>query len=115
LVLAATILLVLVSVSVPVLKSIYFLQANIDVSAVRVNAQASGSITLGVWGYCVSGIGSGQTCSNVSLGYELSELVTKTVSCFRPVLAICWWLVLTEKKFFPKFAIVCIYYLDRCR
>ncbi|KAM0788742.1 hypothetical protein ACM66B_002834 [Microbotryomycetes sp. NB124-2] len=55
-VLAATILLVLVSVSVPLLKSIYFLKASV----------AGQEIVLGCWGVCVNG-----QCSKSSLGYSL--------------------------------------------
>ncbi|KAK4055716.1 hypothetical protein OIV83_000262 [Microbotryomycetes sp. JL201] len=55
-VLAATILLVLVSVSAPILKSIYFLKANI----------AGQDIVLGCWGVCVNG-----ECSKTRLGYSL--------------------------------------------
>ncbi|BGP31106.1 hypothetical protein JCM10296v2_002870 [Rhodotorula toruloides] len=63
-VLAATILLVLVSVSVPLLKSIYFLKAFISTSVG--GTKISGTVTLGTWGYCVDG-----TCTSAKLGYSL--------------------------------------------
>ncbi|BGP23761.1 rim9 protein [Rhodotorula toruloides] len=58
------ILLVLVSVSVPLLKSIYFLKASISTSVGGTNI--SGTVTLGAWGYCVDG-----TCTSAKLGYSL--------------------------------------------
>ncbi|BGP14983.1 hypothetical protein JCM10213_007213 [Rhodosporidiobolus nylandii] len=63
-VLAATVLLVLVSVSVPLLKSIWFLKATIDTSVGSTDIK--GEITLGAWGYCV-----GDTCTSAKLGYSL--------------------------------------------
>ncbi|GAA5962295.1 hypothetical protein JCM21900_006386 [Sporobolomyces salmonicolor] len=63
-VIAATILLILVSVSTPLLKSIYFLKATIDASID--GTDVSGTVTLGAWGYCV-----GSTCSTPKLGYSL--------------------------------------------
>ncbi|GAA5904903.1 hypothetical protein JCM5296_006139 [Sporobolomyces johnsonii] len=63
-VIAATVLLILVSVSTPLLKSIYFLKASIDASVD--GTDVSGTVTLGAWGYCV-----GSTCSTPKLGYSL--------------------------------------------
>ncbi|GAA6029796.1 hypothetical protein JCM8097_001054 [Rhodosporidiobolus ruineniae] len=63
-VLVATILLILVSVSTPLLKSIWFLKANIEVSVG--STDISGDVTIGAWGYCVDG-----TCTNAKLGYSL--------------------------------------------
>ncbi|GAA5974787.1 hypothetical protein JCM5350_001293 [Sporobolomyces pararoseus] len=60
-VLAATVLLVLVSVSTPLLKSIYFLEANLK------SGNYSGTVRLGAWGYCVGG-----TCTSPKLGYSLN-------------------------------------------
>ncbi|KAK4056569.1 hypothetical protein OIO90_002417 [Microbotryomycetes sp. JL221] len=56
-VLVATILLVLVSVSVPLLKSIWFLKATV----------AGQEVTLGTWGVCANG-----QCTKASLGYSLN-------------------------------------------
>lgn len=55
-------LLILVSVSTPLLKSIYFLEANLS------SGSFSGTVRLGAWGYCV-----GSTCTSPKLGYSLSE------------------------------------------
>lgn len=52
--------------SVPILKSIYFLKASVSATVDSTNV-TSGQITMGMWGYCV-----GSTCSNVTLGYTLS-------------------------------------------
>jgi hypothetical protein len=51
-------LLILVSVSVPILKSIWFLKA--DIGGVE--------ITFGAWGYCTA-----SNCTSASLGYSLGE------------------------------------------
>ncbi|GAA5877040.1 hypothetical protein JCM3774_006884 [Rhodotorula dairenensis] len=66
-VLLATILLVLVSVSVPVTKTFYFLKANItaDVQGIDI----AGTVTLGCWGYCI-----GDNCTPAKLGYNLDIL-----------------------------------------
>ncbi|KWU41618.1 pali-domain-containing protein [Rhodotorula sp. JG-1b] len=66
-VLAATVLLVLVSVSVPITKSIYFLKANITADVQGIDIK--GTVTLGCWGYCV-----GDTCTPSKLGYNLDIL-----------------------------------------
>ncbi|GAA5892768.1 Rim9p [Sporobolomyces salmoneus] len=60
-VLAATVLLILVSVSTPLLKSIYFLEANLS------SGNYLGTVRLGAWGYCVGG-----TCTSPKLGYSLN-------------------------------------------
>jgi SUR7/PalI family len=64
--LVATILLGIVSFSVPWFKSIYFLKASLSVENV------SGTITFGVLGYCLE-LQNGTTCSKASIGYELGE------------------------------------------
>ncbi|GAA6060272.1 hypothetical protein JCM10212_003972 [Sporobolomyces blumeae] len=60
-VLAATVLLVLVSVSTPLLKSIYFLEADLS------SGNYAGTVKLGAWGYCV-----GTECTSPKLGYSLN-------------------------------------------
>ena len=66
--LAATILLAIVSFSVPLLKSIYFLKASVSEDGF------SGSITFGTLGYCLE-LSNGTTCSKPSVGYELGSFV----------------------------------------
>ena len=56
-------LLVLVTLSTPIIKGIYFLQADISNS----------TATFGTLGYCIGG-----TCTAAKLGYDLSE---QTLSC----------------------------------
>ncbi|BGP47082.1 hypothetical protein JCM10450v2_002934 [Rhodotorula kratochvilovae] len=63
-VLAATVLLILVTVSTPLVKSLYFLKATIDTSVG--NTDINGTVKLGTFGYCVGG-----TCTNAKLGYSL--------------------------------------------
>lgn len=53
--------LVLVSVSTPLLKSIYFLSANIAATQVAISAD----VRLGVWGFC-----AGDLCEGPRFGYE---------------------------------------------
>jgi len=64
--LAATILLAIVSFSVPLIKSVYFLKASLSVEGV------DGYITFGTLGYCADISGS-LSCSNATVGYEFSK------------------------------------------
>ncbi|KAI5480360.1 Rim9 protein [Pseudohyphozyma bogoriensis] len=67
-VLVATVLLVLVTISVPLTKTFYFLDASLsaDVSSTTVSVD---NIKLGVFGFCV-----GSSCSNATVGYSLSDV-----------------------------------------
>jgi hypothetical protein len=65
--LVATILLAVVSFSVPYFKSVYFLEASLAVEGV------DGSITFGTLGYCIQ-IGANSGCSPPAIGYQLGEL-----------------------------------------
>jgi len=56
--LAATVLLILVSIGLPVWKSIYFLDAAVS---------AGDHIRMGQWGVCVAG-----SCSKAKLGYDMN-------------------------------------------
>lgn len=62
--LAATILLAVVSFSVPWFKSVYFLKASLSVEGI------DGTITFGVLGYCLE-LSNGTTCSKATVGYKL--------------------------------------------
>ena len=62
--LIATILLGVVSFSVPWFKSVFFLKASLSVESIN------GSVTFGVLGYCLE-LSNGTTCSKASVGYEL--------------------------------------------
>ena len=64
--LIATILLVVVSFSVPYFKSVYFLRASLTVENIN------GSITFGTLGYCFH-LSNGTTCSKPSIGYQLGQ------------------------------------------
>lgn len=64
--LTATVLLAIVSFSVPWFKSIYFLKASLSVEGIN------GSMTFGVLGYCLE-LNNGTTCSKASVGYEVGE------------------------------------------
>jgi hypothetical protein len=69
--LVATILLAVVSFSVPYFKSVFFLKASLEVTGTK------GSITFGTLGYCLEIAGQATNCSKPSIGYEInSELLT---------------------------------------
>jgi len=88
--LAATVVLVLVSVSTPIYKDIYFLSADLGVSVASVSLK--GKVTLGVFGYCVEGIGSEAVCEGPRLGYELDsdQIFGNTTSIQLPNSLIKW-------------------------
>jgi hypothetical protein len=71
--LAGFALLLLATISTPIVKSFYFLSA--DVSGAGTGAasgiSASARLTLGTFGFCVTGIDIG--CTPVKLGYDLSD------------------------------------------
>lgn len=52
----AFLLLLLVSLSIPVTKTIYLFQLTAKTSSSLFNASADGSARFGVWGYCLSAI-----------------------------------------------------------
>lgn len=47
-------LLFLVSLSIPIIKSIYLFQLAASESSSLFHSSASGSVSFGVWGYCTS-------------------------------------------------------------
>ena len=65
--LAATVILAVVSFSVPLIKSVYFLKASLASQGVN------GDITFGTLGYCMT-VDSSTSCSNATVGYQLSQL-----------------------------------------
>lgn len=52
----AFVLLLVVSLSVPIAKTIYLLQILVNVSSGLLKSGANASVKVGVWGYCVSSI-----------------------------------------------------------
>jgi hypothetical protein len=64
--LIATILLAVVSFSVPLIKSVYFLKASLSVEGV------DGYVTFGTLGYCADVSGT-LSCSNATVGYEFGK------------------------------------------
>ncbi|KAI9454137.1 pali-domain-containing protein [Lactarius psammicola] len=83
--LIATILLAVVSFSVPWFKSIYFLKASLAVEGIN------GSITFGVLGYCLQ-LSNGTTCSKPSVGYKLdiNKLVGNNTNIDIPDVIVKW-------------------------
>lgn len=65
---AAAVLLILVSISTPILKNFYFLSAEIQATVSSITLD--GNIKLGVFGYCIV-LGGQSACSPVTLGYAL--------------------------------------------
>ncbi|KAI0720953.1 actin cortical patch SUR7/pH-response regulator pali [Cerioporus squamosus] len=77
-------LLFLVSLSIPIIKSIYLFQLSAGESSSLLHSSASGSVRFGVWGYCTSDtsvevLGSDHTsagsCSKAHLGYTFDSQV----------------------------------------
>lgn len=56
LIFAAFILLLLVSLSVPIIKTIYLFRLSANVGASVFDTSASGTARFGVWGYCLSAV-----------------------------------------------------------
>ncbi|KAL4241701.1 pH-response regulator palI/RIM9 [Abortiporus biennis] len=83
--LTATILLAIVTFSVPYFKSVYFLKASLSVEGI------SGSVTFGVLGYCLQ-LPNGTTCSKPSVGYQLdiNSLVGDNTAIQIPTVVVKW-------------------------
>ncbi|OJA12348.1 hypothetical protein AZE42_02794 [Rhizopogon vesiculosus] len=83
--LAATVLLAVVSFSVPLIKSVYFLKASLSVEDV------DGYITFGTLGYCAD-ISGTLSCSNATVGYEfnINALVGDDTSIQIPTVVVKW-------------------------
>ena len=64
--LAATIILAIVSFNTPLLKTLYFLQANYS------SGQYAGTLQLGTLGFCLNFQGT-QNCTGPTVGYEFSK------------------------------------------
>jgi len=84
----AFLLLLLVSVSVPIAKTIYLFKLIANVSSGILKSGASGSVKFGVWGYCFSGVDvsvfgtqhdTAATCSKAKLGYTFDSTVSNAL------------------------------------
>ncbi|KAJ3489613.1 hypothetical protein NLI96_g2013 [Meripilus lineatus] len=84
--LTATILLAVVTFSVPYFKTVYFLQASLQTEGI------DGSITFGTLGYCLHLKSNGTTCSKPSIGYELdiNKLVGNSLPVEIPNVVVKW-------------------------
>jgi hypothetical protein len=80
--LAATIILAVVSFSVPLIKSVYFLKASLAADGLN------GEITFGTLGYCMT-VDSSTTCSNTTVGYQLGQLFSLCSSAVLTLLPRC--------------------------
>lgn len=83
--LVATILLAVVSFSVPLIKSVYFLKASLAAEG------TNGYITFGTLGYC-STISGNVSCSSAAVGYELNinALVGDDTALQIPTIVVKW-------------------------
>ncbi|OBZ75342.1 pH-response regulator protein palI/prr-5 [Grifola frondosa] len=84
----AFLLLLLVSFSVPVLKTIYLFRLVAEVSASLFHTSATGAVRFGVWGYCTSGVDisivginhdTSAQCSQAKLGYNFDSNVASAL------------------------------------
>lgn len=67
----ATVLLVLASISTPVVNDFHYLKVHFDGVSVAGQTEGSSTLYLGLWGACVNSA-QGQTCTKESLGYGLN-------------------------------------------
>ncbi|EKM55377.1 uncharacterized protein PHACADRAFT_255963 [Phanerochaete carnosa HHB-10118-sp] len=81
---SAFLLLLLVSLSVPIIHSIYLFRLSAHAATSLLDAAASGVVRFGVWGYCISTIDlsivglnddSAGSCSHPKLGYTFDSNV----------------------------------------
>jgi len=87
---SAFLLLLLVSLSVPIIKDIFIFRLYANVSAGIFNASATGNVRFGVWGYCISAINvsvagisqdtSSEQCSKPKLGYDFDDNVKRALN-----------------------------------
>jgi len=84
----AFLLLLLVSLSVPVIKSIYLFKLSVNASSSLFNSSAAGSARFGVWGYCISSLDvsvigidhdTAAQCSKAKLGYTFDSAVSSAL------------------------------------
>ncbi|KIM49221.1 hypothetical protein M413DRAFT_438387 [Hebeloma cylindrosporum] len=89
LLLIAFILLLLVSLSAPIIKSIYLFRLSANVSSTLFRSGASASVNFGVWGYCISAIkvavagisrSKDGRCSKAHLGYTIDSTVADALN-----------------------------------
>jgi len=84
----AFLLLLLVTLSVPIIKTIFLFRLTTDASSGLLDSSASASVTFGVWGYCTSGIDvsivgidhdTAAKCSKAHLGYTFDSTVANAL------------------------------------
>ncbi|KAJ7489811.1 pali-domain-containing protein [Mycena galericulata] len=88
LLLVSFILLLLVTLSIPIIKSIFLFRLTAAASSSLLDSSASGSVSFGVFGYCTSGIDTSiiginhdtaAECSKTHLGYTFDSTVAKAL------------------------------------
>jgi len=84
----AFLLLLLVSLSAPIIKSIYLLSAGVNIDSSLLKSGANGSVRFGVWGYCISAVQvsvlgldekTNSKCSKPHLGYDINQTVASAL------------------------------------
>ncbi|KAJ7219178.1 pali-domain-containing protein [Mycena pura] len=84
----AFLLLLLVTLSVPIIKSIFLFRLTAAGSSGLIDSSASSSVVFGVWGYCTSGVdvsivgidrNTAAQCSKRHLGYTFDSTVAKAL------------------------------------
>ncbi|KAK0503154.1 pali-domain-containing protein [Armillaria luteobubalina] len=88
--LSAFVLLLLVSLSVPIIKSLFLFRLTADATNLYGVADANGSATFGVWGYCVSAIdisiaaisqtSTSPECTDPKLGYTFDSTIAAALN-----------------------------------
>lgn len=85
---AAFLLQLLVSLSVPIIKTIYLFRLSLNASISLLDTSASGTVRFGVWGYCISPVDVSiigfdddvsARCSKVALGYTFDDTVASAL------------------------------------
>ncbi|KAJ7452522.1 pali-domain-containing protein [Mycena galericulata] len=88
LLLVSFILLLLVTLSIPIIKSIFLFRLTAAASSSLLDSSASGSVSFGVFGYCTSGLDTSiiginhdtaAECSKAHLGYTFDSTVAKAL------------------------------------
>ncbi|KAJ7632519.1 pali-domain-containing protein [Roridomyces roridus] len=84
----AFLLLLLVTLSIPIIKTIFLFRLTADASSSLLDSSASTSVKFGVWGYCTSGIDvsivgvsrdTAAACSKRHLGYTFDQTVASVL------------------------------------
>ncbi|KAF9264791.1 hypothetical protein L218DRAFT_979476 [Marasmius fiardii PR-910] len=89
----AFLLLLLISLSVPIIKTIYLFRLATSATSDLLRSSAFGAINFGVWGYCTStlsvsvlGFNASAQCSDRHLGYAFDATVARVLQNFTDII-----------------------------